>query len=51
MNLIPEDWLLWEGADESPEEIREVYFNFLKIRLTHSEIFTKQAQDARESLI
>ncbi|SFC11388.1 hypothetical protein SAMN04487907_102290 [Zunongwangia mangrovi] len=51
VNLIPEDWLLWEGADESPEEIREVYFNFLKIRLTHSEIFTKQAQDARESLI
>ena len=51
VNLIPEEWLLWEGAEESPTQIREVYFNFLKIRLTNSEIFTKQAQDARQSLI
>ncbi|MDN3593856.1 HipA family kinase [Zunongwangia endophytica] len=51
VNLIPEDWILWEGSEESPAEIREVYLNFLKIRLNHSEIFTKQAQDARQSLI
>ena len=30
VNLIPEDWLQWNDADESPEEIREIYFNFLK---------------------
>ncbi|WP_417886800.1 HipA family kinase [Zunongwangia sp.] len=51
VNLIPEKWLLWEGTNESPEEIREIYLDFLSIRLTHSEIFTKQAQDARKALI
>lgn len=47
VNLIPEDWLNWEDADESPEEIREVYFNFLNTRLKHAELFVKEAQDAR----
>src|SRR5690606_41657243 len=28
VNLIPGDWLHWDDADEGPEEIREVYFNF-----------------------
>ena len=51
VNLIPEDWLQWEKSDESPEEIRSVYFNFLKLRLANSSIFIKQAQDAREALI
>ena len=30
VNLVPEDWLHWNDADETPEEIREVYFQFLK---------------------
>jgi len=47
VNLIPEDWLNWEDANESPEEIREVYFNFLNTRLKHAELFVKEAQDAR----
>lgn len=47
VNLIPEDWLNWEDADESPEEIREVYFNFLNTRLKHAKLFVKEAQDAR----
>lgn len=47
VNLIPEDWLNWEDADESPEEIREVYFNFLNTRLKHAELFVNEAQDAR----
>jgi hypothetical protein len=49
--LIPDEWLKWEGTDETPEEIREVYAQFLLIRLNHSEIFTKEAQHAREALI
>jgi hypothetical protein len=49
--LIPDEWLHWQGTKESPESIREVYLQFLLIRLKHSEIFTKEAQNAREVLI
>jgi len=49
--LIPDEWLHWEGMQETPEALREVYFQFLCIRLSHSETFTKEAQNAREILI
>jgi hypothetical protein len=51
VDLIPADWLNWEDIDETPEAIKEVYFQFLITRLNHSEIFTKEAQNAREILI
>ena len=44
VNLIPEDWLHWNDTDETPEEIREVYFQFLKTRLENSEIFVNEAK-------
>jgi hypothetical protein len=47
VGLIPEDWLHWEGSGLSPEKIRAVYLEFLKLRLTYSALFVKQAQDAR----
>jgi hypothetical protein len=47
VNLIPEDWLQWNDADETPDEIRAIYFQFLKTRLTNSEIFLNEAQNAR----
>ena len=37
----------WNDAEETPEEIREIYFNFLKTRLEHSEIFLNEAKNAR----
>ncbi|WP_294203601.1 HipA family kinase [uncultured Chryseobacterium sp.] len=46
-DLIPQDWLHWEDAEESPDEIRDIYFNFLKTRLEHSEIFLNEAKNAR----
>jgi hypothetical protein len=49
--LIPDEWLHWEGAEETPEELREIYFRFLTTRLNHSELFTKEAQHARQTLI
>lgn len=49
--LIPDEWLHWEGSKETPESKREVYLQFLLIRLQHSRIFTKEAQHAREILI
>ncbi|WJS92900.1 aminotransferase class I and II [Flavobacterium johnsoniae] len=47
VNTIPEDWLQWEDADETPERLRNVYLQFLKTRLENSEIFVNQAQNAR----
>ena len=51
VNYIPEDWLHWEESEQTPDEIRAVYFQFLWIRLNHSEIFITEAQNAREKLI
>ena len=51
VNYIPENWLHWEDTDETPDEIRAVYFQFLWTRLNHSEIFINEAQNAREKLI
>jgi hypothetical protein len=51
VNYIPEDWLHWEDSDQTPDEIRAVYFQFLLTRLNHSEIFINEAQNAREKLI
>jgi hypothetical protein len=51
VQLIPLEWLKWEDTEESPEAIREVYYQFLATRLNHSEIFINEAQNAREALI
>ncbi|HBI01271.1 MAG TPA: aminotransferase class I and II [Flavobacterium sp.] len=51
VNQIPEDWLLWEDQAITPTEIKEVYFQFLSIRLANASIFLKQAQDVRTTLI
>ena len=48
---IPEDWLQWQGSEETPEEIRKAYLQFILTRLDHSEIFLKEAQNARQALI
>jgi hypothetical protein len=49
--LIPDDWLTDEGQKEMADEKREVYVRFLEARLAASEIFTEEAQRARETLI
>ncbi|KIC00743.1 HipA family kinase [Flavobacterium sp. JRM] len=45
--LIPDEWLNWEDTDETPEALRNVYLQFLQTRLNHSEIFVKEAENAR----
>lgn len=51
IQLIPEEWLIWESQDGTPEQIREVYYNFLVQRLNYSDHFTKEAQNAAEAHI
>ncbi|MDN3724248.1 aminotransferase class I and II [Aequorivita sp. SDUM287046] len=50
-NLIPSDWLQWEGIEMNSEEIREVYYQFLLMRRNNANNFVKQIQDAREKLV
>ena len=47
VNLLPDEWLHWEGTTETPDQIREVYFRFLSTRLEHTDIFLKEAKNAR----
>lgn len=49
--LLPDDWLDWEGNDQSPDEIRAIYYQFLVLRKSHAATFVNQAQNARATLI
>jgi len=51
VSLIPEEWLTDESGQETAEERRQVYRQFLISRVANSEVFVKEAQNARESLI
>lgn len=48
--LIPDEWLV-ASSDESPDELRQVYAQFLLTRIASSEIFLNEAKNARETLI
>lgn len=47
VSFLPDSWLEWPDVDRSPEQIREVYLQFLVNRKNYSEIFVKEAQNAR----
>lgn len=51
VDLIPDEWLTGESSFETPAQYREAYIQFLMIRIAHSEIFVKEAQNAAEALI
>lgn len=51
VNLLPDEWLQWEGAEQTPNAIREIYVQFFLVRLQNSATFIKQAQNARQALI
>lgn len=51
VSLIPDEWLTGGSALESPDEIKQVYTQFLELRTAASEIFVKEAQHAREARI
>ena len=51
VDAVPDEWLIHDGSDATPEEIREVYRRFLCGRFENSQIFLKQAKDARQTLI
>lgn len=52
VSLIPTEWLLTEGSPfNSAEEHRQVYAQFFNTRIKHSEIFIREAENARKALI
>jgi hypothetical protein len=51
VNLIPDDWANWTEDGETPESIKEVYYQFLTRRLKHSSIFLNEAENARKTVI
>lgn len=51
IDLLPDQWLYWEGNTIDTEEIRSVYRVFLKERLKNSQIFVDHAQESRIFLI
>lgn len=51
VETLPNEWITWASDEESVEDIRNVYFNFLKTRRDNSEIFIKEAHNARKALI
>lgn len=51
VDLLPDDWLNWEGNEQSPDEIRAIYYQFLVLRKANAATFVNQAQNARATLI
>lgn len=51
VSLIPDEWIQNESAFSSADEHRRAYMQYLELRLTNSEIFVKEANHARESII
>jgi len=51
VRLIPDEWMTDMGSTEDAENKRSVYLQFLTTRLYQSEIFTNEAQHARQALI
>ena len=51
VSLIPEEWLAGEPEFPSAESHRQAYFDFLESRVAQSDIFVKEANDARAELI
>ena len=51
VNLIPDSFAYWTEDGDTPETIREVYYQFLTSRLTNSSIFLNEALHARETIV
>lgn len=48
VELIPEEWLLWEETTETPDTLRKIYSEFISIRLKHTHLFIQEAENARK---
>ncbi|WP_437921703.1 HipA family kinase [Sphingobacterium sp. LRF_L2] len=49
LNIVPDEWLIEEGRDLEPNEVRQVYVSFLKERILNSTTFVKQIENERKN--
>jgi hypothetical protein len=49
--LIPDDWANWKEDGDTPQSIKEVYYQFLSVRLKHSDNFLNEALHARKEIV
>ncbi|MDY3857644.1 MAG: HipA family kinase [Muribaculaceae bacterium] len=49
VDLVPDQWLVHEGSEETPDEVRRVYKRFLTERLKNSRIFVEAAVAAHNA--
>ncbi len=47
VSVIPEDFLIDESTDLSPDEIRTAYIEYINSRLSQIDVLVKEAEDAR----
>jgi hypothetical protein len=50
VDLLPDEWLQ-DTFEETPVEVRDIYFKFLQMRLANADIFENEAKHARNALI
>lgn len=51
LNVIPDEWLIEEARDLSPDQVREVYLEFLIQRLENSSSFLNQIDYERKNIV
>ena len=51
IELIPHEWLAENTFNATAAEMKNIYVQFLTLRIQYSSIFVKEAQHARQSLI
>jgi hypothetical protein len=51
LEAIPDEWLVEEGRDLTPDAVREVYLQFLVLRLANSALFLNQIENERKNII
>lgn len=49
IDMVPDEWLQWEGSDQSPDQIRSDYREILVRRLEAADIFLNQAIEAHHA--
>ena len=49
VSLLPDEWLSGAGFTEKPEEVREIYSEFLITRMNNADIFEQEARNARNT--
>lgn len=51
VDLLPEEWLIDESGERTPDQIREIYRTFLTKRLAHTGPFVEKAIEERKKLL